>query len=78
MKHNLPHGDNYGSINTNMVGFNEVTLFQMAAFLVLILILRYWIHLGHLSTENINMSNPTTKIDWNAFVEKMNSKKYEA
>ena len=62
----------------NMFGFNEVTLFQMAAFLVLILILRYWIHLGHLSTENINMSNPTTKIDWNAFVEKMNSKKYEA
>ena len=62
----------------NMFGFNEVTLFQMAAFLVLILILRYWIHLGHLSKENINMSNPTTKIDWNAFVEKMNSKKYEA
>ena len=22
MKHNLPHGNNYGSINTNMVGFN--------------------------------------------------------
>ena len=26
MKHNLPHGDNYGSINTNMVGFNAAVV----------------------------------------------------
>ena len=63
---------------TAMFGLNEVTIYQMAAFLVLILIFRYWIYLGHISSENINMANPTTKIDWNAFVEKMNSKKYEA
>ena len=63
---------------TTMFGVNEITIFQMAAFLVLILILRYWIHLGHLSTSDIDMSNPTTKIDWNLFIEKMNSKKYEA
>ena len=67
---------NYAIVN--MFGLGEVTILQMAAFLILILILRYWIHLGHLSTENIDMSNPTTKIDWNAFIEKMNSKKLEA
>ena len=34
MKHNLPHGDNYGSINTNMVGFNAavVTNHWMASY----------------------------------------------
>lgn len=26
MKHNLPHGDNYGSINSNMVGFNAAVV----------------------------------------------------
>ena len=26
MKHNLPHGDKYGSINTNMVGFNAAVV----------------------------------------------------
>ena len=26
MKHNLPHGNNYGSINTNMVGFNAAVV----------------------------------------------------
>ena len=62
---------------TNMFGFPEVTIYQMAAFLVFILILRYWIHLGHIDTNNL--SNPTSKIDWNKFVDKMNNKKrYEA
>ena len=62
---------------TSMFGFSEVTIYQMAAFLVFILILRYWIHIGHL--ESNDLSNPTSKIDWNKFIDKMNNKKrYEA
>tara|TARA_B100002003_G_C13628049_1_gene321525 strand:+ start:147 stop:464 length:318 start_codon:yes stop_codon:yes gene_type:complete len=64
---------------TSMFGFPEVTMYQMAAFLVLILILRYWIHLGHIDSNGL--SNPTSKIDWNKFIDKMNNpkqKKYEA
>ena len=64
---------------TSMFGFSEVTIYQMAAFLVFILILRYWIHLGHIDSNDL--SNPTSKIDWNKFIEKMNNpkqKKYEA
>ena len=62
---------------TSMFGFSEVTIYQMAAFLVFILILRYWIHLGHIDSNDL--SNPTSKIDWNKFVDKMNNKKrYEA
>ena len=62
---------------TSMFGFSEVTIYQMAAFLVFILILRYWIHIGHL--ESNDLSNPTSKIDWNRFIDKMNNKKrYEA
>ena len=64
---------------TSMFGFSEVTVYQMAAFLVFILILRYWIHIGHI--ESNDLSNPTSKIDWNKFIEKMNNpkqKKYEA
>jgi len=62
---------------TSMFGFSEVTIYQMAAFLVFILILRYWIHIGHI--ESNDLSNPTSKIDWNRFIDKMNNKKrYEA
>ena len=62
---------------TSMFGFSEVTIYQMAAFLVFILILRYWIHIGYL--ESNDLSNPTSKIDWNRFIDKMNNKKrYEA
>ena len=62
---------------TSMFGFSEVTIYQMAAFLVFILIVRYWIHIGHI--ESNDLSNPTSKIDWNKFVDKMNNKKrYEA
>ena len=64
---------------TSMFGFSEVTVYQMATFLVLILILRYWIHLGHIDSNSL--SNPTSKIDWNRFIDKMNNpkqKKYEA
>ena len=62
---------------TSMFGFSEVTIYQMAAFLVVILILRYWIHIGHL--ESNDLSNPTSKIDWNKFIDRMNNKKrYEA
>ena len=62
---------------TSMFGFSEVTIYQMAAFLVFILILRYWIHIGHL--ESNDLSNPTSKIDWNKFIDRMNNKKrYEA
>ena len=62
---------------TSMFGFPEVTIYQMAAFLVFILILRYWIHIGHI--ESNDLSNPTSKIDWNRFIDKMNNKKrYEA
>ena len=62
---------------TSMFGFSEVTIYQMAAFLVFILILRYWIHIGHV--ESNDLANPTSKIDWNIFVDKMNNKKrYEA
>ena len=62
---------------TSMFGFSEVTIYQMAAFLVFILILRYWIHIGHL--ESNDLSNPTSKIDWNKFIDRMNKKKrYEA
>ena len=62
---------------TSMFGFSEVTIYQMAAFLVLILIFRYWIHLGHIDSNDL--SNPTSKIDWNRFIDKMNNKKrYEA
>ena len=62
---------------TSMFGLSEVTIYQMAAFLVFILILRYWIHIGHI--ESNDLSNPTSKIDWNKFIDKMNNKKrYEA
>ena len=64
---------------TSMFGFSEVTVYQMVAFLVLILILRYWIHLGHIDSNGL--SNPTSKIDWNKFIDKMNNpkqKRYEA
>ncbi len=62
---------------TSMFGFSDVTIYQMAAFLVFILIVRYWIHIGHI--ESNDLSNPTSKIDWNKFVDKMNNKKrYEA
>ena len=62
---------------TSMFGFSEVTIYQRAAFLVFILILRYWIHIGHI--ESNDLSNPTSKIDWNKFIDRMNNKKrYEA
>ncbi len=62
---------------TSMFGFSDVTIYQMAAFLVFILIVRYWIHIGHL--ESNDLSNPTSKIDWNKFIDRMNNKKrYEA
>ena len=62
---------------TSMFGYPEVTIYQMAAFLVFILVVRYWIHIGHIGTNDL--SNPTSKIDWNKFVDKMNNKKrYEA
>jgi hypothetical protein len=62
---------------TSMFGFPDVTIYQMAAFLVFILILRYWIEIGHI--ESNDLSNPTSKIDWTKFVDRMNNKKrYEA
>ncbi len=62
---------------TRMFGFPDVTIYQMAAFLVFILILRYWIEIGHI--ESNDLSNPTSKIDWTKFVDRMNNKKrYEA
>ena len=65
---------------TSMFNLPEATIYQMTAFLVLALIFRYWIHITDL-TDNHDLKNPVSKIDWNKFIEQMNNpfrKKYEA
>ena len=67
-------------VMTSMFNLPEVTIYQMTAFLVLALIFRYWIHITDL-TDNNNLKNPVSKIDWNKFIEQINTpfrKKYEA
>ena len=64
-----------------MFGLPEATFIQMAAFLVFILILRYWLHITDTIDDSSNFSNPVGKVDWNSFVDKMKNskqKRYEA
>ena len=66
---------------TAMFGLPEVTIIQMTAFLVFILILRYWLHVTDTTDDSSNFSNPVTRVDWSSFIDKMNNpkqKRYEA
>jgi len=66
---------------TVMFDLPEVTIIQMTAFLVFILILRYWLHVTDTTDDSSNFSNPVTRVDWSSFIDKMNNpkqKRYEA